>query len=74
MTKAMLVQVKSKNHGSNTYLISSLVFSTSDFCFSRVFSLAMVASLTLATFAASAYTMQISVSILLLLLLLCLQL
>ena len=36
------------------YLMSSRVFSTSAFCFSRVLSLAMVASLTFATLAASA--------------------
>ncbi|KAA6417374.1 MAG: hypothetical protein FRX49_12623 [Trebouxia sp. A1-2] len=41
VTMAMLVQLKSKTNGSSTYLISSRVFSTSDFCFSRVFSLAM---------------------------------
>ena len=41
---------------AGTHLISSRVFSTSDFCFSRVLSLAMVASLTLATLAASACT------------------
>ncbi len=64
-----LVQLRSKTNGSSTYLISSRVFSTSDFCFSRVFSLAMVASLTLATFAASAYITHINISILLLLLL-----